>query len=377
MRMSCEASRANWASATLTVDLAAVRENYRLLREHAPGAECAAVVKADAYGLGVRHVAPALVEEGCQTFFVAHLDEGIELRRIVGRGPSIAVLHGPQPGSEAEFPRHGLAPLLNSLDQLERWAALARNRGTRLSAMLQVDTGMSRFGLSQADVKQILADDRALSHVILDCVMSHLACADDPLNIANRAQLDAFQAAHRYFPKTRGSIAASSGIFLGGKYHLDIVRPGAALYGIAPQPGRLNPMRGVVRLEAQVVQVFEVAANTAVGYGHATRVRHPTRLAVVAAGYADGILRSAGSGGAVWFGDVLLPMVGRVSMDSVTVDVSRASDSIRAGTTVQLLGPRQDADGLAAAAGTIGYEILTSLGNRYRRQYINGSEYVE
>jgi alanine racemase len=365
-----------WAAATLTVEVAAIRENYRRLRKQAAGVICAAVVKADAYGLGMRQVAPALVAEGCGTFFVAHLDEGVELRRILGDGPSIIVLHGPLPGSEAEFHRSALLPVLNSLDQLAGWADLAQKREARLPAMIQVDTGMTRFGLPPADVDSLMTDGRNLNSITVRGIMSHLACADDPENDANPAQLKAFLTLRRGFPAAPASLSASSGIFLGKGYHLDLVRPGAALYGVAPQPGRPNPMKAVIGLHAQVVQVFEAAANTPVGYGHTARLAHPARLAIVAAGYADGILRSASNQGAAWFGDIRLPMVGRVSMDSITLDVTHAPLSLRPGTTVQLIGPTHGVDELAAAAGTIGYDILTSLGQRYRRRYIDGSEHV-
>jgi alanine racemase len=360
------------AGAMLTIDLAAIVENYRLLREQAQTAVCAAVVKADAYGLGADVVAPALAGAGCRNFFVAHLDEGIELRRILGPGATIAVLHGPFASTEADFIAHDLVPVLSSLDQVGQWATTALAAGTRLSAILQVDTGMARFGLSEADVSTLVSDNHQLDTLDVRLVMSHLACADERDHPANAMQLTSFRQMGSLLPCRRMSLAASSGIFLGSDYHFDLVRPGAALYGIAPQAGRTNPMRPVVRLQGKVVQVREVPANTPVGYGHTARTNTASRLATVAVGYADGFLRSLSSRGGAWFNGNHLPLIGRVSMDSIILDATALPEgSLLPGALVDLLGPDQDLDALARAAGTIGYELLTSLGARYHRQYIH------
>ena len=363
---------ANRAGAILTIDLAAIAENYRLLQEQARAAVCAAVVKADAYGLGAVEVAPVLARAGCRQFFVAHLDEGIELRRILGSGATIAILHGPLAGTEADFVAHDLVPVFNSLDQISRWVATALSAGTKLPAILQADTGMARFGFSTADIRILTEDTQSLNALDVGLIMSHLACADEPDHPANAMQLAVFQHITRDLPGRRLSLAASSGIFLGPKYHFDLVRPGAALYGIAPQAGTPNPMRPVVRLQGKVMQIRDVPANTPVGYGHTARTTKVSRLATVAIGYADGFLRSLSGRGGGWFKGGRLPIIGRVSMDSIILDASALPPgSLLPGALVDLIGPDQDLDAVARDAGTIGYELLTSLGTRYHRQYIH------
>lgn len=363
------------AGALLTIDLAAIRANWRLLQARVGSAGCAAVVKADAYGLGAAQVAPALAAEGCRRFFVAHLDEGIALKPHLPQDATVCVLHGPPPGAEAEFVAHGLVPVLNGRWQIDAWRALAQRRDRELAAIVQVDTGMARLGLSPTELRAVAGDTGALLGIRVACVMSHLACAEQAGHPANEAQRGRFVAARRCLPAAPASFANSSGIFLGGAYHFDLVRPGAALYGIAPVAAAPNPMRPVVRLQGRVVQTRGIEPGTPVGYGHAWRCERPARIATVSVGYADGWLRGIGeSGAAAWFGDVALPLVGRVSMDTITLDASALPEgALVPGALVDLIGERQDVDALAARAGTIGYEILTALGSRYARRY-EGSE---
>jgi alanine racemase len=362
------------AGALLTIDLAAIRANWRMLQARVGQAECAAVVKADAYGLGAAQVAPALAAEGCRRFFVAHLDEGIALKPRLPREATVCVLHGPPPGAEGEFVAHGLMPVLNSRPQIDAWRALAHRHDRELAAIVQVDTGMARLGLSPTELRALAGDAGALLGIRVACVMSHLACAEQPDHPANEAQRGRFVAARRCLPAAPASFANSSGIFLGGAYHFDLVRPGAALYGIAPVAAAPNPMRPVVRLQAKVLQVRSIEPGTPVGYGHAWRCERPARIATVSVGYADGWLRSLAGGGAVaWAGDVALPLVGRVSMDTVTLDASALpEEALPPGALVDLIGPRQDVDAVAHAAGTIGYEVLTALGSRYARRHVGG-----
>jgi alanine racemase len=360
------------AGAFLTIDLAALTDNFRLLRERLSGADCAAVVKADAYGLGAARVAPALWRAGCRHFFVAHLQEGIVLRAALPADAEIFILNGLMPGAEASCLDAQLTPVLNSLAQLDGWTGLGRRRGRALPAILQVDSGMARLGLSPAEVDLLVRDPARLDGVAVRAVMSHLACADEPDHPANRAQLAMFEAQRRRLPPAPASFANSSGIFLGPDYHFDLARPGAALYGVAPVPGAPNPMRAVVRLDARVIQTREIAAGDAVGYGHAFNAAGPMRIATLSVGYADGWLRSVGAKGQAYVGDRAMPIAGRVSMDSLTLDISTLpADMLKPGDFVELLGPHQSIDDVAAAAGTIGYEILTSLGGRYRRRYID------
>jgi alanine racemase len=354
----------------LTIDLGAIVENYRRLCVRVAPAETGAAVKADAYGLGAERVAPALAAAGCRTFFVAHLDEGIALRRVLPE-TSIAVLHGPPPGAEAELVQHRLSPVLNEPSQALRWAKLAGTIPARPPALLQLDTGMTRLGLGRPEVVALAADRSTLEALGLVSVMSHLACADEPEHLLNREQLARFEELRALLPPLKASLANSSGIFLGPAFHFDLVRPGVALYGVNPTPGRANPMRPVVRLTAPIIQLRRLEAPAAVGYGSTHEAASGRRIATVAVGYADGYLRALGNAGHASIDGVRVPVVGRVSMDLITVDVTDLPEARTApGQGVDLIGDGCDLDTLAAEAGTIGYEILTSLGGRYARRYL-------
>jgi len=362
------------AGALLTIDLGALADNYRLLRGRLSGADCAAVVKADAYGLGAARVAAALWRAGCRQFFVAHLQEGVALRAALPADAEIFVLNGLMPGAEAACLTARLIPVLNSLAQVDGWTGLSRRQGRALPAVLQIDSGMARLGLAPVEVDLLANDPGRLDGIALRAVMSHLACADEPAHPANRAQLAMFEAQRRRLPPAPASFANSSGIFLGPDYHFDLARPGAALYGVAPVPGAPNPMRAVVRLDARVIQTRRIAAGDAVGYGHGFLATEPTRIATLAIGYADGWPRSIGRTGFAYVGGRALPIAGRVSMDSLTLDITTLpADMLKPGDFVELLGSHQSIDAVASAAGTIGYEILTSLGSRYRRRYLDRS----
>ena len=361
------------AGAVLTVDLDAIAANYRLLVERAGGAVVAGVMKADAYGLGMARVAPALVRAGCRVFFTAHAEEGIRLRAIVPADSAIYVLHGPPPGTAAAFVEHDLIPVLNDPGQVRAWRALCARLGRRLAAAVQVDSGMSRMGLAPADL-EALGDPRdwlaAFEPVLL---MSHLACADapgHPMNARQRARFDAIRA---QFPAMPASLANSSAIFLGPDFRYDLVRPGAALYGINPQPGHANPLRQAVSLDARIVQTRTIQAGDAVGYGARYVADGTRRIATIAVGYADGWLRALSGRGCAYVDGVRVPVAGTVSMDSITLDVTGIPDArLRPGMTVELLGPNQHVDAVAAEAGTIGYEVLTRLGGRFERRYLHG-----
>lgn len=367
------------AGARLTVDLAALRRNHRAVAARLPrDARLAAVVKADAYGLGVGPVVPALAAEGCREFFVATLDEGRAVRRIAPRA-AIYVLNGALGGAEGEFANHGLIPVLNDLDSAARWAALARGDGVTRTAAIHVDTGMARLGLSPADAERLADEPRWLDGLAPRLLISHLACADTPDHPMNRQQLERMRRLRRRWPGLALSLAASSGVFLGRDYHFDMVRPGAALYGINPIPEAPNPMAPVVRMEAEIVALRDVDAPMTVGYGAAHKVAGKGRIATLPVGYADGFPRQLGgratavlaggpAGGAA---ETPLPVVGRVSMDLVTLDVSALPpEAARIGALVELIGPARPLDDLAARAGTIGYELLTRLGRRIPRHYV-------
>jgi alanine racemase len=361
--MATEAERA-----VLSIDLGAIVENYQKLQGAAPGAEVAAVVKADGYGLGVAEVAVALAEGGCRTFFVAHPGEGARLRAVLSAA-TIYVLHGLQGGSGKDLVASGLIPVLNSPEELGHYATLARARDQRLPAAIQIDTGMCRLGLSEAELERIPASD--LGALDLRLAVSHLASAEEATNPLNRKQRARFERLRASLPPAPASFANSSGIFLGRDFHYQLCRPGVALYGVNPTPDHPNPMSAVVTLEAPVLQVHDVAAPGSVGYGATYRTRRGARIATVPAGYADGYLRAASERATARVAGHEVPLAGRVSMDLISLDVSALPpDAVRPGTMVELIGGPDGVDRLAAAAGTIGYEILTRLGSRLARRYI-------
>ncbi|RUZ79977.1 alanine racemase [Mesorhizobium sp. M7A.F.Ca.US.006.01.1.1] len=359
------------AGAILTIDLGAIRENYRRLKARLGDVACAGVLKADGYGVGAGQVGAALLREGCDVFFVALLGEGAALRHSLGVGPAIFVLNGIPPGAEADAVAADVCAVINSPEQLAAWGVAARRAGRKLPAAIQVDSGMSRLGMAPQDVDRIAADPQAFDGIDIRYVMSHLACADEPEHPANEKQRSAFERLRAMLPKVPASLANSSGIFLGPTFHYDLARPGAALYGINPTPAKSNPMLPVVRLQAKVAQTRRVEKGAGVGYGHTYHAQGPLRLATISFGYADGWQRRAAS--AAWFEGVRLPFLGRVSMDSIILDISALpAGRLREGDLVELLGPSQSVDDAAGHAGTIGYEILTSLGPRFHRRYVGG-----
>ncbi|MGL6159771.1 alanine racemase [Microbulbifer sp.] len=360
----------------LTVDLQAIGDNYLTLRERlAGGSRCGAVVKADAYGLGMARVAPALYRRGCRDFFVATLVEGQSLRALLPDDADIIVLTGVRSGRELECARAGLVPVLFTPQQLRAWVDSCARAGIRAPCALKVDSGMTRLGMSPAELGQLLAERDLLRAADIQLLLSHLACADEPAHPQNARQLECFRRAggelKTLCPRVSLSLANSSGIFLGDDYHFDIARPGSALYGVNPVPGSPNPMRAVVELSLPVVQKRYVAEESSVGYGATQKAAAGSWLAVARGGYADGILRAQGGRGCGWACDRRLPMVGRVSMDSATYDISALNEAQReALENIEVLNRELTVDEVAGYAGTIGYEILTSLGHRYSRRYL-------
>ncbi len=361
------------AGAILEIDLDAIAGNWTLLNERlAPGARCAAVVKANAYGLGVAEVAPALAHAGCKTFFVASLDEGLELRALLPRA-QIAVLNGLVLAPPADFAKGRLLPVLNDLGQVRQWHDYAKKRGGA-PAMLHLDTGLSRLGLPPKEFRRLAGEPSLLTGFKLMLILSHLACAGEPAHPMNIEQLDAFRAALRALPRAPASLASSSGIFLGADFHFDMVRAGAALYGVNPLPGRPNAMKQVVHLKAKILQVRDVDRGESVGYGAAHRMDRPGRVATVALGYADGWLRSSGQRGTARIAGNPAPVIGRISMDLLTLDVTGIDPRIvEPGAYADLLDDQYGVDDAAYAAQTIGYEILTALGRRCLRLYRGGT----
>jgi len=348
-------------TATLTIDLDAIAENWRLADAQHPRMT-AAVVKANAYGLGADKIVPKLAAAGCRHFFTAHLEEALKIRPLIPRA-MLAVLNGLYPHNPAEFTAHNIIPVLGSLPEIAAWRAEAARLGRALPAILHFDTGMSRLGLATADALGL-----DTSGLTLEFIMTHLVSADSPNDPRNAAQAAAFRGIAKHFPKIRTSLANSSGIFLGKLAHSTLARPGAALYGINPTPHLPNPMRGTIRLTAPILQVQLLNPGDTVGYNATWTAQHPSRIAVLGVGYADGYHRALSNQTAAYFDGTPVPLVGRVSMDLTTFDITDTNAG--QGDTLELLGPHHGPDDLARAAGTNGYEILTALGNRYQRHYI-------
>ncbi len=363
------------ARAVLTINLAALRGNWSALNKACGRAECAGVIKANAYGLGLRQITEALVAGGCRTFFVATLGEARIVREAVP-GAVIYVLDGLLPGASNYYAGFDLRPCLSSLAEVQEWSAYCDATGRRLRAAVHVDTGMHRLGLPPHEVTLLANTERGLfEHFEMSLLMSHLACADEPDNPMNPAQRHRFDEIRAVLPKAPASLANSGGTFLGPDYHYDLVRPGIALYGGRALEGRDNPMQWVVRFQARILQVHTLDAGEPVGYGATYRTERPSRIATVACGYADGFLRAlsgpSGKPGPVGFiGDYPVPVIGRVSMDLITVDVTDVPENMALrGAWVEVLGARTTIDDLTDRAGTIGYELLTRLGQRVQRTY--------
>jgi len=354
------------AGAVLEIDLGAVAANWRALDARHGGAT-AGVIKADAYGLGAAQVAPALLEAGCRHFFTAHLSEAVAVRDLVP-GAMLGVLNGLLPGEEDEFAARDIVPVLGSLHEIALWRDAAARLGRELPAILHVDTGMARLGLATAELDVLRDDPRRLAGLRVAYVMTHLVAAevaDDPMNARQREK---FAAAVMRFPWVPRSFANSSGMFLGPDFASDLARPGAALYGINPVPGSANPMRPVIRLTARILQIHEISAGDTVGYNGVWTAARPSRIATIAVGYADGFLRALSNSATGHFDGHPVPLVGRVSMDLTTFDVTDTSAG--PGDWISVIGPEHDVDAAAIEAGTNGYEILTSLGRRYQRRYL-------
>lgn len=363
------------ATGVITVDLAALVANWRALSCLVAPAECGAVVKADAYGLGAAQVVPALVEGGCRTFFVATSNEAAAVRGLA-RAADIYALDGLLSGNAETIATAGAMPVLSSLPEVKEWAAFGGARRGPHPCALQVDTGLNRLGLPASEARSLFADVDLMTALDVRMVMSHLACADDPADPKNEQQRRAFEVLRPLLPKgVKLSLAASDGLMLGKAYHYDLVRPGYALYGGQAFRGGATPVHPVVKVEACILQVRDVAPGESVGYSATWKAARPSRIAIVAAGYADGYFRAGSnpglnSGAIVGIGSATAPVVGRVSMDLITVDVTDIVPAPQRGDLVTLVGPGLTIETMGHCAGTIGYEVLTSLSRRFFRRYI-------
>lgn len=362
------------ATGTLTIDLSALCANWHTVcsaLERKP----AAVIKADAYGLGAETVGTTLYRAGCREFFLATLEEALTARSFLPDDAILYILGGVRPGEEDECINAGLIPVLYSKSAMKRWASVCRELDVVSPSVIKVDTGMTRMGLSLEDWHACVEQPEVLADCHPVLVMSHLACADEPGHPMNRDQQQRFaqvaQSARGLFPGVRCSLANSSGIFLGADWHFDLARPGASLYGFDPLAGREPAMKAVVKLELPVLQVRELGQAASIGYGAETQLPAGRRLAVVAGGYADGLNRTIGrEGGVGYLGDTRVPVVGRISMDTTIFDITEASlPSSPDNTRITVLDHRLRVADVSRRIGALGYEVLTSLAGRYRRIY--------
>lgn len=357
-------------AATLEVDLGAVRRNWNLLNKTQTDNTCAAVVKANAYGLGAPEISACLAATGCTHFFVASLDEGIELRHLLS-SQFIYVLSGVQEGQEVSLLDYNLVPVLNSMAQFERWEKATKDIKAA-GSVLHIDTGMNRLGISVDEAEVLAMQQERMAAAQVKFIMSHLACSSDVNSAYNKKQLDRFSHIRRCFPALPASLSASAGIFLGKEYHHDLSRPGCAIYGVNPFDNRPCPVEPVVKLSAPILQLRTTTKDDeTVGYGASVSVPKGTNIATVNIGYADGIHRIlAGSNLHGYISGHAAPIIGRISMDLITLDVSHVpQDILYEGARVELINEQQDVNTVAKAANTIGYEILTSIGTRVKRHY--------
>ncbi len=352
-----------WTS-RLTVDLDAVAANYRALKQAAGGAEVAPVVKADAYGLGAGVVGRRLWREGAARFFVARISEGEALRRRLGaaRPAQIYVLDGCPPGADGRLETADLTPVLSSLEQVGLWAA---RQGRSRAAALHVDTGMNRLGVTPEEAEAI-AKGRAGRPLRIDMVLSHLACAADPEHPMNQAQAETFTAVRALWPDALASLANTDGVFLGPTFRHDVVRPGIGLYGGGPFEQAHAAFKTAARLEAPILQVRHVNRDGTVGYGATWRADRATTVAIIAAGFADGVLRALGPGGYGWLDGQVRPFLGRLSMDLIALDVTDCPAAVP-GAMVELLGPNVGLNAVAKRAATTPYDVLARLAPRRAR----------
>ena len=373
--MSSPESRAE--AGRLTIDLGALADNWRSLAARAAPAQCAAVVKANAYGTGVEKAGPALWAAGARTFFVAQYAEGIAVRRTLPEAAIVYILDGLEPDAEpADYAAHRLRPAIGSERELTRWAAFGATRGEAFPCALHIDTGMHRLGFnSLANLEAAVA---RCGDAGADLLMSHFVSAEAPDDAINERQIALFEAARAAFPRLKASLANSSGLFLPSRPTYDLARPGYALYGGNPTPGAPAPMRPVLRLTIPIQQTRWIEPGASCGYNAQWTAKRPTRLATLLAGYADGLPPAAGATDKRPGADVVIagrrcPLVGRVSMDLTIADVTDLpEDAVHPGARAEFFGPTMPLDEFAARSGVIGYQLLTGLGQRYRRDYVGG-----
>ena len=361
------------AGGILTIDLTAIEANWKALAYRAMPAECGAVIKADGYGCGIEPVASILAKAGCNTFFVADLSEARRVRAVVAE-PAVYVLNGLMPGTAQTYANLNVRPVIGSMAELAEWDAFVSTSGWRGGAALHVDTGMNRLGITVEEAAALAPRIRAENHGIT-LLISHFVSSEVPEHPLNEKQIATFREIRLLYRGIPSSLANSSGVFLGSAAHCDMERPGVALFGVNPTPGRPNPMRPVITLQGHIIGLRHINRGDSVGYNAVWTAKRATRLAVVGVGYADGYLRAASASDSVSGADAIVAgkrctLAGRVSMDLLTIDITDVPEgAVKRGDLVTLIGDGITVDDFAAAAGTIGYEVLTSLGKRYHRVY--------
>ena len=352
-----------------TINLSLIEENFRRLQRRASTSEIGAVVKADGYGLGMTSIAKRLTQAGCRNFFVATFKEGLALRSLLTEA-TIFVLNGLGNDQPQCFHQARLIPVLNSLDDIYAWSSVAEI--TEHGCAIHVDTGMQRLGLMIEEFEALKHNVALLNALNLKLLISHLSCAEQPQSEINQQQLALFTSLSNGLPGTTKSLANSSGAFLDPAFHFDLCRAGAALYGVNPLPDQNNPMQPVLSVSAPILQIRQINKTCSVGYGATATMQPGDRLATIAAGYADGYPRQASNLSQVQIGNWLAPVVGKVSMDLISVDISELpASAVSVGDMANLIGPLVSIDDLANAANTIGYEILTNLGRQAETKYVD------
>ena len=363
-------------STLITIDLDALEANYRFCREQMQPASCAAVVKADAYGLGLREIAPVLRHAGCRQFFTATHAEGVTLRGLLP-DVEIYVFEGVTELSQAAFCDHELVPVLISPAHSAFWANKARSLGRPLPAIIHIDTGMTRLGFGEHELHELLERPEDLDWLDTRYIMTHFACADEPGASTSREQLEQFNRLRQLVPPAPTSVGNSAGGLLGKDFSGDMARIGIALFGGNPYQGDMPPLEPVLRVQSRILQLREISEGTTVGYGATYQAKSNTRIATVGTGYADGYPWSLGNHGIASIGGHRAPVVGRVSMDLITLDVTGIPDDlVQPGCMVDLIGPDISLEEVAERAGTINYEILTRLGQRARRKFLGGPKAI-
>ncbi len=358
-------------TAIATINLGALVANYKSLAQRVAPAECSAVVKANAYGLGADKIAPALYQAGCRTFFVAHIEEALQLKAILPSDATLALLNGLPYAAEEFVAQSNIVPVLNSWSAIESWQNICQKKDKKFPAIIQIDTNMNRLGLDKKELQQLIKQPTLFEKAEIKYIISHLSNGNDETNTSNYAQLTSLKTALTQLPPSKVSLANSGGIFLGPDFYFDLVRPGIAIYGVDPHGKHPTPLKPVLKLEAHVIQNRNVGAGEPVGYEASFITRRPSTLVTLSIGYADGLLRALSNKGTVYFNGHKLPIIGRISMDSTIVDATDLKcKKPQRGDWMELIGTHQTIEQISADANTIPHEILTSLSSRCKRIYI-------